>query len=106
MHFSTSDTPLAFFKNLPYLIELLEKGAGIALNWLKQNQIISYLENFIKFLLEKIKQIPVEKFKNPKQAIKSGRNSFKLLSIQLDDKLNFDQHIRYSAEKLHHNSIL
>ena len=71
----------------------MEKEAGVALNWLKQNQIIANPEKFHAIIIRK------------DQTNTSGENliidgelikleeTVKLLGIYLDYKLNFEKHI-------------
>ena len=45
-----------FFQDPAKFDWALEEEAGIALNWLKQNQMIANPEKFMQYLLERIKQ--------------------------------------------------
>ena len=42
-----------FSKTLSYLIGILEEEAGLAVNWLKQNQMIANPEKFHAMLIKK-----------------------------------------------------
>ena len=60
LHNYADDNTLAYFsKSMPDLVNTLEKETGVALSWLKQNEMIANHENFKLFCSEKIKQTPV-----------------------------------------------
>ena len=75
------------------LIGVLEEEAGVALTWLKQNQMIANPEKFHALLIKKDKTNTCgENISIQGKMIKS-EETVKLLGIQLDYKLNFEQHI-------------
>ena len=50
-HYADDNTLAFFSKTLSYLIGVLEKEAGVALNWLKENQMIANPEKFHAILI-------------------------------------------------------
>ena len=81
------------------MIEVLEEEAGVALTWLKQNQMIANPEKFHALLIRKDQtNTSGENFNIQGKMIKS-EETVKLLGIQLDYKLNFEQHISELCRK-------
>ena len=100
LHNYADDNTLAYFsKTLSNLIEVLEEEAGVALTWLKQNQMIANPEKFHALLIRKDQtNTSGENFNIQGKMIKS-EETVKLLGIQLDYKLNFEQHISELCRK-------
>ena len=72
------------------MIGVLEKEAGLALNWLKQNQMIANPETFHASLIRKDQtNTSGENLILNGELIKS-EETVKLLGIYLDYKLNFE----------------
>ena len=71
------------------LIGVLEEEAGVALNWLKQNQMIAYPEKFLATLIRKDQSNLSWKYLNIKGKPIKMEETVKLLGICLDYKLNF-----------------
>ena len=92
LHNNADDNTLAYFsKTLSNLIGVLEEEAGVALTWLKQNQMIANPEKFHVLLIRKDQtNTSGENFNIQGKMIKS---EVKLLGIQFDHKLNSEQHI-------------
>ena len=81
------------------MIEVLEEEAGAALTWLKQNQMIANPEKFHALLIRKDQtNTSGENFNIQGKMIKS-EETVKLLGIQLDYMLNFEQHISEMCRK-------
>ena len=103
LHNYADDNTLAYFsKTLSNLIEVLEEEAGVALTWLKQNQMIANPEKFHALLIRKDEtNTSGENFDIQGKMIKSEETvkAVKLLGIQLDYKLNFEQHISELCRK-------
>ena len=100
MHNYADDNTLAYFaKTLSNLIEVLEEEAGVALTWLKQNQMIANPEKFHALLIKKNQtNTSGENFNIQGKTFKSEQ-TVKLLGIHLDYKLNFKQHISELCRK-------
>ena len=94
LHNYADDNTLAYFsKTLSNLIGVLEEEAGVALTWRKQNQMIVNPEKLHALLIRKDQtNASGENFNIQGQMIKSEETA-KLLGIQLDYKLNFEQHM-------------
>ena len=81
------------------MIGVLEKEAGVALNWLKQNQMIANPEKFHAILIRKDQtNTSRENLIINGELIKS-EETVKLLGIYLDYKLNFEKHISEICRK-------
>ena len=94
------DNTLAFFsKTYSNLIGVLEKEAGIALTWLKHNQMIANPEKFHVILLRKDRTNTSGETLNIKGELLKSEETVKLLGIYLDYKLNFEQHISEICRK-------
>ena len=78
---------------------MLEEEAGVALTWLKQNQMIANPEKFHALLIRKDQtNTSGENFNIQEKMVKS-EETVKLLGIQLDYKMNFEQHISELCRK-------
>ena len=78
---------------------MLEEEAGVALTWLKQNQMIASPKKFHALLIRKDQtNTSGENFNIQGKMVKS-EETVKLLGIQLDYKLNFEQHISELCRK-------
>ena len=100
MYSYADDNTLAYFsRSLPDLVKVLEKEAGNALSWLKQNEMIANPDKFHALFVKKDQTntlgINVD-FQG--HTIKSEEN-VKLLGVTLDYKLNFDPHISNLCKK-------
>ena len=100
LHNYADDNTLAYFsKTLSNLIGVLEEEAGVALTWLKQNQMIANPEKFDALLIKKDQtNTSGENFNIHGKTFKS-EETVKLLGIHLDYKLNFEQHISELCRK-------
>ena len=88
-----------FSKTFSNLIGVLEKEAGVALNWLNQNQMIANPEKFHAILIRKDQtNTSGENLIINGELIKS-EETVKLLGIYLDYKLNFEKHISEICSK-------
>ena len=78
---------------------MVEEEAGVAFTWLKQNQMIANPEKFHELLIRKDQtNTSGENFNIQGKMVKS-EETVKLLGIQLDYKLNFEQHISELCRK-------
>ena len=93
MNYADDNTLTYFSNSLPQLINVLEKEASIALTWLDENEMIANPEKFHALLVKKDRTDTTgHKISIQGKTIKS-EDSVKLLGINLDHKLNFDNHI-------------
>ena len=101
LHNYADDNALDYFsKTLLNSIEVIEEEAGVALTWLKQNQMIANPEKFHALLIRKDQtNTRGENFDIQGKTIKSENTVIKLLGIQLNYKLNFEQHISEICSK-------
>ena len=100
LHNYADDNTLTYFSKTPSdLIGVLEEEVGVALTWLKDNQMIANSEKFHALLNRKDQtNTSGENFSIQGKMIKS-EETVKLLGIQLDYKLNFEQHISKLCRK-------
>ena len=88
------DNTLAYFsKTMPDLVDTLEKETGVALSWLKQNEMIPNHEQFHAILLRKNQTSTSGEKINVDGEIINSEKTVKLLGITLDYGLEFDPHI-------------
>ena len=93
LHNYANDNTLAYFsKTSSDLIGVLEEEAGIALTWLKQNQMIANLEKFHALLIKKDQTNTSGENINIQGKMIKSEETVKLLGIQLDYKLSFEQY--------------
>ena len=82
-----------FFQDPSKFDWALEEEAGVALNWLKQNQMIANLEKFHAVCIRKDQTNLSREYLNIKcEPIEMG-DMVKLQGIYLDYKLNFEKHL-------------
>ena len=96
----TDDNTLAYFsKIMPDLVKTLEKETGVALSWLKQNEMIANPEKFHAILLRKNRtNTSGEKINIDGETINS-EETVKLLGVTLDYRHDFDPHISNICKK-------
>ena len=94
------DNTLAYFsKTMPDLVDTLEKETGVALSWLKQNEMIANPEKFHAILLWKDQTSTSGEQTNIDGEIINSEETVKLLGVTLDYQLDFDPHISYICKK-------
>ena len=100
MHnFADDNTISAFAKNIPDLIQILEKEAEIALSWFEKNEMIANPTKFQAIIINKCGR------HNEQPQLKIGNETItskkvvKLLGIKIDFKLNFSTHIKELCRK-------
>ena len=99
LHDYADDNTLAYFsKTLSNLIEVLEEEAGVALTWLKQNQMIANPEKFHALVTKKDQTNTNGEDFNIQGKTFISEERVKSLGIHLDYKLNFEQHISELGE--------
>ena len=100
LHNYANDNTLAYFsKTLSDLTGVLEEEARIALTWLKQNQMICNPEKFHAPLIKKDQTNTCGEDVNIQGKMIKSEETVKLLGIQLDYKLNFEQYISELCRK-------
>ena len=98
-NYADDNTLACFSKTLPDLVRALEAEAGVALDWLKENNMIANPSKFHALLIKEDQTTTSgERISIQGKTIKS-EDSVKLLGIQLDYKLNFDPHISALCKK-------
>ena len=80
------------------LLDILEKESEVAINWFKQNEMIVNPDKFQAMVLGRHKQKETINLTINGAEIK-GQNSITLLGVQIDNKLNFDNHISNACKK-------
>ena len=94
------DNTLAYFsKTMPDLVDTLEKETGVALSWLKQNEMIANPEKFHAILLWKDQTSTSGEQTNIDGEIINSEETVKLLGVTLDYQLDIDPHISYICKK-------
>ena len=98
------DNTLAYSsKSMPDLVDILERETGVALSWLKQNEMIANPKKFHAIFLRKNQtNTSGEEISIDGKIIKS-EETVKLLGVTLDYKLDFDPHISNICKKLQHS---
>ena len=94
------DNTLAYFsKTMPDLVNTLGKETGVALSWLKQNEMIANPEKFHAILLRKNRTNTSGEKINIYGEIINSEETVKLLGVTLDYRLGFDPHISNICKK-------
>ena len=94
------DNTLAYFsKTMPDLVSTLERETGVALSWLKQNEMIANPEKFHATLLRKSRTNTSGEKINIDGEIINSEETEKLLGVTLDYRLDFDPHISNICKK-------
>jgi len=81
------------FYILPDLVDTLEKETGVALSWLKQNEMIANPEKFHAILLRQTQTSASGEKINIDGEIINSKETVKLLGVTFDYRLDFDIHI-------------
>ena len=92
-NFADGNTLYAFAKTILELIDILQSGSEIVIDWFKNNKMIVNPDKFQAILLDKRKSgHSNQRIVVDNQFIKVV-SSVELLEIQIDDKLEFNLHI-------------
>ena len=92
-NFADDNTLSAFAETILELIDILQSGSEIVIDWFKNNKMIVNPDKFQAILLDKRKSGHTnQRIVVDNQYIKVV-SSVELLGIQIDDKLNFNLHI-------------
>ena len=92
-NFADDNTLACFSKTIQELIESLESECEVALNWFNENKMIVNPGKFQTIIIDKRKQDHTnEIFKIGSKEIRIAFQ-VKLLGVEIDNKLNFEQHI-------------
>ena len=98
-NYADGNTLAYFSKTMTDLVDTLEKETGVALSWLKQNEMIANPEKFHAILLRKNQTNSRGEKINIDGKIINPEETIKLLGITLDYNLDFDPHISYICKK-------
>ena len=92
-NFGGGNTLSAFAETILELIDVLQSGSEIVIDWFKNNKMIVNPDKFQAILLDKRKS----DHKNQRIIVENQNikvlSSVELLGIRIDDKLNFNLHI-------------
>ena len=96
--FADDNTIYANSAEMETLLDILEKESETARKWFKQNQMIVNPDKFQAMVLGRHKQ--KEKINlNIDEAEIKGQNSVTLLRVEIDNELNFNNHISNICKK-------
>ena len=92
-NFANDNTLSAFAETILEMIDVLQSGSEIIIDWFKNNKMIVNPDKFQAILLDKRKS----DHKNQRIVVENQNikvlSSVELLGIRIDDKLNFNLHI-------------
>ena len=92
-NFADDNTLSAFAETILEMIDVLQSGSEIIIDWFKNNKMIVNPDKFQAILLDKRKS----DHKNQRIVVENQNikvlSSVELLGIRIDDKLNFNLHI-------------
>ena len=91
--FADENTLPSFAKTIENLISILESESEVAINWFKYNHMIVNLRKFKAIIFEKHKGNHTSRNININHKEIKLVAKVKLLGTEIDDKLNFNQHI-------------
>ena len=80
------------------LIKILETEGELSVGWFRENEIVVNSDKFQAIILNRKEAQPAHKFIIDKE-IKTT-NSIKLLGINIDDQLRFNEHISILCSKV------
>ena len=92
-NFADDNTLPSFAKTIENLISILESESEVAINWFKYNHMIVNLRKFKAIIFEKHKGNHTSRNININHKEIKSVAKVKLLGTEIDDKLNFNQHI-------------
>ena len=93
-NFADDNTLCSFAKTLRGLVTILQSECETAINWLHNNKMIVNPDKFQVILLDKGRSDNINiEVEIGKEKI-SSTSSVKLLRVDIDDKLNFNEHIK------------
>ena len=107
LHNFTDDNTIAVAcKNLNNLLRTLEKESESALDWFRTNNVIANPDRFHAIINKRRKNAITHKLKIYNNEIETIK-SVKLLDIEIDNQLSFNQHISkfYSKSAMQLNAI-
>ena len=80
------------------MISTLESESNIAIKWFKENDMIVNPDKLQAIVIKKDKNMNEYKLRLGNVEI-STKAKVELLGIQIDEKLNFDEHVSYLCKK-------
>ena len=84
---------LLFSKSIPDLIKTLESEYEIAIKWFENNEMIVNPDKFQAIILNRFGRENKEQMLHFNGVEVKAHNSVKLLGIEIDSNLNFNNHI-------------
>ena len=105
-NFADDNTVAVACKNLNNLLRTLEKESESALDWFRTNNMIANPDRFHAIINKRRKNAITHKLKIYNNEIETIK-SVKLLDIEIDNQLSFNQHISklYSKSAMQLNAI-
>ena len=105
-NFADDNTIAVACKNLNNLLRTLEKESESALDWFRTNNVIANPDRFHAIINKRRKNAITHKLKIYNNEIETIK-SVKLLDIEIDNQLSFNQHISklYSKSAMQLNAI-
>ena len=105
-NFADDNTVAVACKNLNNLLRTLEKESESALDWFRTNNVIANPDRFHAIINKRRKNAITHKLKIYNNEIETIK-SVKLLDIEIDNQLSFNQHISklYSKSAMQLNAI-
>ena len=93
-NFADDNTLCSFAKTLRGLVTILQSECETAINWLHNNKMIVNPDKFQVILLDKGRSDNINIEVEIGKGKISSTSSVKLLRVDIDDKLNFNEHIK------------
>ena len=97
-NFADDNTIYANSAEMETLLDILEKESEVAINWFKQNEMIVNPDKFQAMVLGRHKQKETINLAINGAEIK-GKNPVTLLGVEIDNELNFNNHISNICKK-------
>ena len=98
-NFADDNTISAFSDNIKSLLEILTEQSNEAVNWFKHNNMIVNPDKFQALIVNRLGKMensyPIE----IQDTFINSQSSVSLLGVEIDNKLNFDQHIATLCKK-------
>ena len=99
LNFADDNTISATERTIENLISTLETESQTAIKWFKLNEIIVSPEKFQATVVKKNPKMKDSYPLNINDLLINSENSVKLLGIEIDNKLSFEQHISTLCNK-------
>ena len=99
LNFADDNTISAAEKTIENLISVLERQSQDAIEWFKVNEMIVNPDKFQAIIVKKNSKMENSYPLNINDQTINSENSVKLLGIEIDNKLSFEQHISTLCKK-------